>query len=89
MSFRVGQQVVCIKRGAWNPPLYPQESGPIHGGVYTITAIHKGRVTAGLILDGFDPFVRWCASRFRPVKETDISIFTDMLVPTPKQEVDA
>jgi hypothetical protein len=29
------------------------------------------------------------ASRFRPVKETDISIFTAMLAPTPKQKVRA
>ena len=36
--------------------------------------------------DGEPPY---CAARFRPIVKTDISIFEAMLVPSPKQRVDA
>lgn len=94
MSFHVGQKVVCVDDS-------PPRSGltfkahPVKGRVYTIAAIGSmdGEPAVDLVelgkLGACLQYPDWLASRFRPVKETDISIFTSMLVPTPKQKVSA
>lgn len=84
MTFRVGQKVVCIKRGNWTGI----HVGPKFGDVLVIrgfdTHPQKGLLFEGICSGeyyigseerGYDQ------SRFRPIVErkTDISIFTKML----------
>jgi hypothetical protein len=75
---------------------------PYSGGVYTVRDLcmwsFNGDTHPGIYLEEVvNPERRWIrpiaiaehpfwAGRFRPVKETDISIFTAMLAPTPKQK---
>jgi hypothetical protein len=100
MTFRVGQRVVCVKRDAWTDALsqLPLEADnfPVFGMVYTVRTIDAAHGNLYLrfeeivnaprnYVNGLDECNFW-AARFRPVKETDISIFTAMLAPTPKQK---
>ena len=80
MNFRVGQKVVCVtnKRA---PEL-------TRNCVYTVAAICGER--PGLVLAEVDPRFPYCCfdhKRFRPVRTTDISIFTAMLTPIPHKEL--
>ena len=94
MTFRVGQKVVCIDNSMapglqrWHGQTYP-EIGP----VYTVRAIvlsssgYECLLLAEIvnpIPDGYRGEGGFEAVRFRPIVErkTDISIFTDMLMPT-------
>jgi hypothetical protein len=99
MTFRIGQEVVCVD--GWEAP------GPQTGKVYVVSWIgtrvttpvgfdyEDGRVHLRLegFKDGFradgTPFI-WTfnPARFRPVVKTDISIFTAMLV-SPHERVPA
>jgi len=97
-NFHVGQKVVCVE--TWALSLgdgYGDEVGPVAGNVYTIRSIQVGRkareVTVRLheITNPIRPYYiigMWepdfNVRRFRPVKTTDISIFTAMLAPTPR-----
>jgi hypothetical protein len=87
--FRIGQQVVCIKRGPWR--WHPQDGGedvcqegPKFGEVVTIDGFHweddRFLLLNGWPMLAFDPF------QFRPVKKTDISVFTAMLNPVRQKE---
>lgn len=97
MTFRVGQEVVCVDDSdGKSTGRYPVTTHIAKGGKYTIRWIgiikYSGKVgvrLAGIerieIMDGgYDhPFL---ASRFRPIVKTDISIFTSMLAPRPSQK---
>ena len=105
MTFHIGQKVVCVngefnKSWADLPVSLPQQRE-----VYTIRALgcfnfNGSPATPVMWLfeiqnneelweDGSAGEVGFDVHRFRPVKETDISIFTAMLTPTPKQKVPA
>lgn len=101
MSFHVGQRVVCVnaKRPAGRT-YYNDEVFPVTGGVYTIRSMFIRQKTGALLLrlyeivnkegeydEGFQEAGFNC-SRFRPVRDTDISIFTAMLNPVPKKELE-
>lgn len=74
--FHVGQQVVCV-----------DDDGTLllmKGRVYTIVDIFQSLGDTYLALGGVVTETGgrgWYPSRFRPVRKTDISIFTAMLQP--------
>ena len=87
--FRIGQQVACINRAPWR--WHPQDGGedvcqegPKFGEVVTIDGFHweddRFLLLNGWPMLAFDPF------QFRPVKKTDISVFTAMLNPVRQKE---
>jgi hypothetical protein len=90
MNFHVGQKVVCVndKEGlqGWGWNVRPKK-----GSVYTVTAIgltHSAdpeQLPCILVaeLERREDSPLW-AHRFRPIRTTDISVFTAMLVPTPR-----
>lgn len=97
MNFHVGQKVVCIDDeaylgGEWHGP------HPVKGSVYTVRAVgvrhpmvpEEPCINVEEIMRELDaPFL---ARRFRPVKETNIDVFTAMLNPSPvkkKEKADA
>jgi hypothetical protein len=91
--FQVGDQVVCIN-GERNSKRKHTETWPVTGRIYTVRELfecsgHIGirlveivnpvyEYTQGVMEMGWQPF------RFRPVKKTDISIFTAMLTKIPE-----
>lgn len=91
--FHVGQKVVCVDD---SPGAFSKCRLLALKQIYTVTAyIPRGigavspteiGIVDGVKLAEVDtgPDFQWfLASRFRPVKETDISIFTAMLAPKP------
>ena len=93
--FEVGQQVVRIRCGK---PTSHGEKVPAIGGVYTIRNFAKRRDgKIGLRLEeiinkprfysdlGYEECA-FCPDTFRPVRKTDISIFTALLVSSPIKE---
>jgi hypothetical protein len=80
--FHVGQLVVCVDDSGHpkfgRPPL-------VEGRIYTVSHIEKIKSGIGLDLEE-SPCPRddalYRQSRFRPLSETSISIFTAMLSPT-------
>lgn len=99
MAFRVGQEVVCVDDAPRKSPV-PSVNwtyyGPWvkRGAVYTIRQIledgclYLNEVTR-ISFHGNPIEPPIAADRFRPIVKTDISIFTAMLAPSPKQRVDA
>lgn len=102
MSFHVGQQVVCVDDTGWR--VWRELSRPVKGRIYTIRALSLPCLCTdpnelGLLLEEIVNPTRLClcgptedaffSRRFRPVRKTDISIFTAMLNPSPKEKVDA
>lgn len=90
MTYRIGQKVVCFTTFE---ALDPDERGPVAGVVYTIRGIVDDPEAVYLLLEEIvnapkfyegDVFgeVAWFSPCFRPVKTTDIGIFTAMLAPT-------
>ena len=95
MTFRVGQEVVCIHATKWYPRM--GETNVVKGKKYTIRGfdgvLPEG--TNGIVLEeivnpvlpynkglgeaGFHP------NQFRPVVKTNIEIFTAMLAPSPSK----
>lgn len=81
--FHVGQQVVCVDDGHWaatNGHNFPIKKGE----VVTISRSYKDGVWFVNLTE--HPECDWhdgqfLAARFRPVRKTDISIFTAMLQP--------
>ena len=103
MTFRVGQEVVCIdnsyfKKLASNAPEY-WPTYPELKTVYHVRAVIECPFTGerGLYLKeivcGINPLLNlehgWMIKNFRPLVKTDISIFTAMLAPSPKKRVEA
>lgn len=93
-NFHLGQKVVCIDDGLWpdEPPPYV-----VKGHIYTISGFEESPAWPGNIFLTFEEFPFVCAAPgwttgylstcFRPVRTTDISIFTAMLVPAPREKV--
>lgn len=94
MMFEIGQQVVCI--GDWS-----QESAlqtPIRGQIYTIRGFCQQAMDEyGVAYLWFEELInpissyRGCEPAFlsylfRPLRKTNIEIFTKLLAPTPKQK---
>ena len=94
MSFQIGQLVVCIKQGKWNPSARLM---PKAGDVLTIRNIYIGIDCEAYLqfeeivnpaLPNFEPpEPAFWSQRFRPVRKTDISIFTQMLAPNEHERV--
>lgn len=95
MAFRVGQKVVCIDDTHHHPILGPtirwilRGEWPVRGHEYIVARSEffvVGLPAVELVeIKNFEVFDRaWRASRFRPAveRETDISIFTEMLNPS-------
>lgn len=91
--FEIGQQVVCVDDGddPFNPSGSWKGDAPVKGAVYTIkdmgTHVWYGHVCLGFveIINGGEAHEgRYNARRFRPLRKTDISIFTAMLTKTPE-----
>lgn len=94
MNFRVGQKVERIS-GNEHPLGYGDEILPQYGVVYTVRSITRDGLVFNefrnperryTFLDGsYIAEPRFGARHFRPVVErkTDISIFTEMLTPSP------
>lgn len=98
MSFYVGQRVVCIRDG-WSG--FFGEIFPVCGCIYTIRDIEPGVLDPSHLFLRFEEIVNepahyasgfveanFDAEEFRPVRDTDISIFTALLTPQP-QNVEA
>ena len=93
-NFHVGQKVVCVDA---RPPRHGGNWRLIKGDVYTIRGFDdEDEDDIGLYLEEIpdDPVPiewkmprGWAIARFRPVKTTNISILTAMLVPTPTPRV--
>lgn len=87
--FSIGQQVVCIEDKYWRA--HCGETTPVKGRIYTIREIEVHKEGVGLRFEEIvnAPFqysdgLKECAfwrHAFRPVRKTDISIFTAMLTP--------
>lgn len=85
-DLHAGQRVVCVdakpRPDVGNLPTLLTE-----GQIYTIDAIYETSAGVSVTLcevavPSTPPYrykIGWCADRFRPVKETDISVFTAML----------
>jgi hypothetical protein len=73
--FHVGQEVECIDNSqAWANRI---PSGLVKGQIYTISAILPFPIEYGVKVSGRPG--RFSHKRFRPLRKTDISIFTAML----------
>lgn len=94
MSFHIGQQVVCIKDFHRIPARFPHLKIPQKGSIYTIREFCPEKDINGniglyleeiintepvLFLSSTMREACFGASHFRPVRKTDISIFTAML----------
>lgn len=99
--FHVGQHVVCVKRGKWKREDLLGETHPHYGQVFTVRAIDYRGGRAVLRFeeirnpamrrgpDGSPAEVKYWASRFRPLQDSCLDIFRQLLVNPPKQGVDA
>lgn len=86
--FHVGQKVVCVDDGPGLDDGLPVSL--VRGSVYTISEIEN--LVGAIKTEEAGPFeVRtyFHRRRFRPVHTTSIEIFEAMLVPTPKEKVEA
>ena len=99
MNFRVGQKVVCVDDAEDFPDVEGIDWRPLEikkGNIYVVRwcGPHTDNILGTEICVRLVGFVRpdddyddlpFRASRFRPIveRETDISVFTRMLTPTP------
>lgn len=84
MNFRIGQKVICID-GEWRCPIDASIThGPKKREVCVITGFTEWNSEPFLLLEGYPADHGYQAKAFRPIAETDISIFTAMLNPAPK-----
>lgn len=93
MSFHIGQKVVCVnaaqRRDSWGK--LPESL--VRGAIYTIRDVYESHLPPAIgvrleeIQGPFCPFWReeigFHAIRFRPVRETNIDVFTKMLEQQP------
>lgn len=98
MTFRIGQKVVCIA-DQWSRRAERRlQEYPVKGRVYTVRGLEHINYGSGLGLlleeivnpprswpDEADGEPGFMSTRFRPVvtRKTSISIFTEMLMPSP------
>lgn len=95
MRFAAGQQVVCIESARW----CEWDIGPRKGDICTVRAVAVCPTTQKLALRFAEyrlPVIAelkqegaYRACRFRPVRRTDIGVFTALLKPGPEQKVRA
>ena len=96
--FHVGQQVVCIEDRYWNP--WVGDMSPVKGRVYTIREILIDAICrVGLrfeeIINAPHIYIdgqaerAFLGDRFRPVRKTNIDVFTAMLAPADGSKVAA
>lgn len=84
--FRVGQKVVCVKKGRWmsNVRGY-HDDGPVFGERCVVTSISGNFIS----IAGYPKktHTMYKASRFRPVvtRKTDISVFRALLNPVKEE----
>lgn len=93
-DWHIGQQVVCVKDFVGFNPY--KDTLPEKGSVYTIRGFHTSPLGVGIYLEEIinprhnwtDGFVEaaFSVEGFRPVRKTDISVFTEMLNVTPVRE---
>ena len=92
MSFRVGQEVVCVddSDGDWSGPairrVLKRQNVYIIAEVIPLLGGFCGVQLVGIQCETPNGFR---GERFRPIVTTNINIFTSMLAPSPKQRVDA
>lgn len=88
MNLRANQKVVCVDdspRSFWR-----QAQRPVLNRVYTTSSdpfMHKKGFLVIEIVELANPFGGYLVERFRPAvdRKTDISIFTEMLNPSPEK----
>ena len=92
--FEIGQQVVCIIEERWIcvPEREPTPAPfPLPKQVYTVSGLHEEDKQLFLILEEMRG--AWWAKCFRPVRKTNIDVFTEILASPPwtvtKPKVDA
>jgi hypothetical protein len=91
IEFEVGKQVVCIKDN-WQCQFDHRITMPIKDGIYTIREINADGEIAFRFEEILNPVITFwdCtvepsfkAYCFRPVRTTNIDVFTEMLNPSP------
>jgi hypothetical protein len=95
-EFDIGTIVVCIDGRGWNPGPIPGERFPCKGEILTIreimidntpgkndTIFFRFVEIANPIRIEFTGEIAFARIRFRPVRKTDISIFTELLETPP------
>lgn len=88
MSFRVGQEVVCVDDSP-----HPEGFGSSalkRGNTYTVTYTYTNSDGPGVHVaeaKHHPHFAGYRATRFRPIVKTDISIFQSMLISPPVKEL--
>lgn len=94
MGFHIGQRVVCIDDKPRPPSIsYQQDAKVTKGSIYTVRGIYNAvpRSIVGILLEEVTGILspKWnieigfCSTRFRPVRETNIDVFTKMLEKEP------
>lgn len=88
--FYVGQKVVCVKN---NPEPLGRDVWVVVGDVYTIAEVFTSWGEESVRLVEAPAKVNepgWVGNWFRPVQEkkTDISIFTDLLIPVDHKQLE-
>jgi len=91
--FHIGQQVKCVKVGAWQ--FVPDDgiediggSFPVADGIYTVAGGHiREDGDTYLFLNEFEGKA-FLATHFRPVKQTNIDCFTSLLNPSPTKQLE-
>lgn len=98
MSFRVGQMVVCVNDRWHRDFLSLHLNVPMKGRIYTIRAIFEPPVACQPCLwleEIVNAPTEWAeglfeaafrATRFRPVKETSIDIFRQIIAPIEREK---
>lgn len=97
--FEIGQQVVCIKEGWFHPLLREVPNLPVLGRIYTIRGFDVWNSQFFFLEEIVNPKLpNDCAGglvepsfliyHFRPVRKTDIGIFTEMLVPVQPKKLE-
>lgn len=90
MAWRRGQKLVCIESGPWEDHEGRNADGPEKGDIVTFECWDEPFADGERGLNCFEwPEDTFGADNFRPIVKTDISIFTAMLAPSPKQRVGA
>lgn len=92
---KIGDNVVCIKKGGWlrvNPDGEDDtDRKPLYGEICTISKIVCDETGIYLSFEGFQPFAIFRCERFRPIqtRPTNISVFTQLLNNVPADLVEA
>lgn len=86
IGWHSGMKLVCVKRGGWSWSFGPYIPGthPEYGEIVTVANFDLLGDDVFISLAEYDPFAFYFVDNFRPVQRraTDISIFTQMLVPS-------